>query len=59
MPFLTTVGIIFLALSAKSFFVAEDNKGCKNILKNFDYCHGRPWARAIKRFVLLRRSAAF
>jgi hypothetical protein len=42
MPFLTTVGIIFLALSPKSFFVAEENKGYKNILKEFDYCHGRP-----------------
>jgi hypothetical protein len=47
MPFLTTVGIIFLALSPKSFFVAEDNKSYKNILKEFDYCHGRPWAKTL------------
>jgi hypothetical protein len=38
---------------AEVFFVAEDNKGCKNILKDLDYCHGRPWARAIKYFALL------
>jgi hypothetical protein len=29
-----------------AFYHAADNKGCKNILKELDYCHGRPLARA-------------
>jgi hypothetical protein len=54
MLYTMAVRIIFLALSLKSFFcrksffAAADNKGCKNILRELDYCHRHPWARARK-----------